>query len=97
MADRSLRQQIMDLLNEEEMNSLEISQAVGIGEREVPLHLEHIIRTLAKKGQKLHVSPATCLGCGYRFTDRKSLKRPGRCPRCRESHLRMATYRIEPT
>ena len=94
MIERSLRQQIMDLLSEEELNALEISQAVGIGEKEVPLHLEHIIRTLGAKGKKLLVSPYTCLGCGYQFKDRKRLQRPGRCPRCKGSHIRMATYRI---
>ncbi len=62
MADRSRRQQMMDFLNEEEMNSLEISQAVGIGEREVPLHLEHSIRTLAKKDQKLQSPPPPAWG-----------------------------------
>lgn len=95
MPQRSLRQQIMDLLSEEELNALEISQAVGVGEKEVPGHLEHIIRTLGAEGKKLLVSPYTCLGCGYSFKDRKRLHRPGRCPRCKGSHIKMATYRIE--
>lgn len=84
----------MDLLSEEELNMLEISQAVGVGEKEVPFHLEHIIRTLGKGDKRLHVSPFTCLGCGYSFKDRKRLQRPGRCPRCKGSHIKMATYRI---
>jgi hypothetical protein len=94
MVERSIRQQIMDLLSEEALNALEISQAVGIGEKEVPLHLEHIIRTLGKQGKKLLITPFTCLGCGYSFTDRKRLQRPGRCPSCKESHIKMATYTI---
>ncbi len=94
MTERSLRQQIMDLLNEEELNALEISQAVGISEKEVPFHLEHIIRTLGREGKKLLVSPYICLGCGYIFKDRKRLQRPGRCPSCKGSHIKMATYRI---
>jgi len=94
MAERSIRQQIMDLLSEEEMNDLEISQAVGLSEKEVPLHLEHIIRTLGKEGKKLLIAPYTCLGCGFIFKDRKSLKRPGHCPSCKGSHIKMATYRV---
>ena len=86
----------MDILRQEEMNALEISQSVGIGDKEVALHLEHIIRTLRKKEQKLVFAPYTCLGCGYHFTDRKRLQRPGRCPRCKGSHLKMATYHIAP-
>ncbi|MBU0681053.1 MAG: transcriptional regulator [Proteobacteria bacterium] len=94
MADRSTRQQIMDLLSQEEMNALEISQAVGVSEKEVPLNLEHIIRTLGKEGKRLLISPSICLGCGYSFKDRKRLQRPGRCPSCKGSHIKMATYRI---
>ena len=94
MVEGSVRQQIMALLREEEMNAMEISQAVSVGEKEVAFHLEHIIRTLDKKGEKLIVDPYTCLGCGYSFKDRKSLKRPGRCPRCKGSHIRMATCRV---
>lgn len=96
MMERSLRQQIIDLLSEQELNDLEISHAVSIREKEVPGHLEHIIRTLDKGGKKLHITPYTCLSCDYRFTDRKRLQRPGRCPRCQGSHIRMATYRIGP-
>ncbi|MEN8258027.1 MAG: transcriptional regulator [Thermodesulfobacteriota bacterium] len=94
MAEGSIRQQIMELLGQEEMNAMEISQAVGISEKEVALHLEHVIRTLSKKGKKLVINPYTCLGCGFSFKDRKRLKRPGRCPRCKGSHIRMATYGI---
>lgn len=86
----------MDLLSEKELNDLEISHAVSIGEKEVPGHLEHIIRTLAKGSMKLHIAPYTCLSCGYSFKDRKRLQRPGRCPRCKGSHIKMATYRIGP-
>ena len=94
MTERSTRQQIMDLLSDEELNGLEISQAVGISEKDVGFHLEHIIRSLAKQGRKLIVDPYRCLGCGYSFKDRKRLQRPGRCPSCKGSHIRMATFRI---
>lgn len=96
MTEASIRQQIMAILREEEMNAMEISQTVGVGEKEVAFHLEHIIRTLDKKGEKLIVNPYVCLGCGYHFKDRKSLKRPGRCPSCKGSHIRMATYQVAP-
>lgn len=97
MDNRSVRQRIMDLLCEEEMNAMEISQAVGVGEKDVAFHLEHIIRTLrSQQAQKLVIAPYICLGCGYRFKDRKRLQRPGRCPRCKKSHIKMATYRIAP-
>lgn len=97
MTERSRRQQIMDLLHQEELTTLEISQAVGVAEREVPFHLEHVSRSLAKQGKKLVIEPYACLGCGYIFRDRKRLQRPGRCPRCKASHIKMATFTITDT
>ena len=92
----TVRQQMIDLLSEKELNALEISQALHIREKEVYGHLEHIRRSLVRqKDRKLHVSPYRCLGCGYVFRDRRRLDRPGRCPRCREGHIAMAGFRIE--
>jgi hypothetical protein len=62
MAERSLRQQIIDILTKDEMNAMEISQTVGMSEKEVHLNLEHIIRTLGKEGKRLLISPYVCLG-----------------------------------
>ncbi len=74
---------------------MEISQGVSIREKEVYEHLEHISRSLAASGKKLRIQPYACLSCGYVFKVRNRFKRPGRCPQCKESHIRMATYHIE--
>ncbi|MDH3327907.1 MAG: transcriptional regulator [Desulfobulbaceae bacterium] len=92
----TVRQQMIELLSEEELNAREISQALSIMEREVYAHLEHIERTLARLGKKLVVTPYSCLKCGYIFENRKRWSRPGRCPICRQSHISMAGYRIVP-
>ncbi|MDW7772407.1 MAG: transcriptional regulator [Desulfobulbaceae bacterium] len=93
----TVRRQMIDLLSEEELNALEISQALSIMEREVYPHLEHIERTLARQNKKLVMSPYRCLKCGYTFADRKKKKRPGRCPVCRNTHITMAGFRIVPS
>jgi hypothetical protein len=93
----TVRQQMIELLSEEELNPLEISQALGIMEREVYDHLHHIERSLSRQGRKLTVTPYRCLHCGYVFRDRKRWDRPGRCPRCRQSHISMALFRIDPS
>lgn len=92
----TIRQQIIELLSEEELNAREISQALSIMEREVYEHLGHIERTLARQGKKLVITPYQCLNCGYRFAGRQRWDRPGRCPKCREGHIAMASYRIVP-
>jgi predicted Zn-ribbon and HTH transcriptional regulator len=93
---RTVRQQMMELLAQQELNALELSQALHVMEKEVYGHLEHIRRSLSRqKDKKLVVTPYRCLGCGYVFHDRTRLDRPGRCPRCREGHIRLAGFRIE--
>ena len=94
MKGQTIRQRIITLLSEQEMGARELSQVMGIREKEVYDHLSHITRSLAARGKKLNVQPYSCLGCGYVFQDRKRFTRPSRCPRCKESRLQEATYRI---
>lgn len=93
----TIRQQIIELLAEEEMNAREISQALSIMEREVYDHLQHIDRTLARQNKKLVLAPYRCLKCGYTFDNRKRWDRPGRCPVCKKTHISMAVFRIVPS
>ena len=88
------RQQIMALLIEREMSARELSQTIGIREKEVYEHLPHIARTVAVQKKKLIIQPAQCLACGYVFTERKRFTRPSRCPRCKKSHLDEPRYQI---
>ena len=90
----TIRQQMMDLLNKEEMTAIELSQGLGIREKEVYEHLPHIARSLAAQGKKLVIRPSRCLKCAYVFEDRKRFTSPGRCPRCRGTHLRVPAYEI---
>lgn len=59
----------------------ELSQAIGASEREVRGHLE----ALSKGRSTLAILPSRCVACG--FEARPSFKRPGRCPRCRETRM----------
>jgi predicted Zn-ribbon and HTH transcriptional regulator len=61
----TIRQQMIVLLTEREMSARELSQAIGIREKEVYEHLPHIARSVAVQKQKLIIQPAQCLGCGY--------------------------------
>jgi len=92
----TIRQQIIDQLAEGEKDARELSRAVGIKEKEVYEHLAHIARSLAAKGSQLTIRASECLKCGFVFKDRRRFTRPGRCPRCRETHLTSPGYRITP-
>lgn len=91
----TLRQSICALLRQEELNALEISELVGIRERDVSGHLEHIRHSLHREGQKLKIIPAECHNCSYRFAKRDRFKRPGRCPICKGESISLPRYRID--
>jgi len=80
----TVRHEIVSLLREEELTAREISERVGVSEKEVLEHLEHI--RIALRGGLL-VTPAACMACGFSFRKRERLKGPGRCPVCRSEHI----------
>ena len=90
----TIRQQIIELLLAEEMDVRDLSRAVGVKEKEVYDHLNHIARSMAAKKKQLCIRPSECLNCGYVFKDRTRFTRPGRCPRCRESRLINPSFKI---
>lgn len=90
----TIRQQIIELLSTQGMNARDLSQELHIMEKEVYDHLAHIERTLARQKKKLMVVPFECLSCGFTFDTRKKWSKPGRCPVCKQGHIRQAEYRI---
>ncbi|WP_432823530.1 transcriptional regulator [Trichloromonas sp.] len=93
--EETLRQGIQALLEGEPVTALEISERVGIAQREVAGHLEHIRHSLHRQKRSLTVLPAECRSCGFVFAKRERLKRPGRCPVCRNQSISEPRYRID--
>ncbi len=91
---QTIRQQIIEFLSNKEMGGKELSQSVGIREKEVYDHLSHIARSVNARRKKLIIIPSRCLECGYIFEDRKRYSPPSRCPRCKSEHIQDPTYRV---
>lgn len=91
---KTIRQQLIDALMEGERTAIDLSQEVGIREKEVYEHLPHIARSVASQGNQLVIEAPRCLKCGYVFEERRRFTRPGRCPKCRETHINHPTYSI---
>ena len=91
----TIRQEIIAALREGHCTARELSATAGIPEREVPVHLEHIRKSIAPSGQRLIVTPAECKKCGFVFSKREKLKRPGKCPACKGESIREPRFSIE--
>jgi len=88
------RQQIIDLLTQEELDIRQLSQTLRLKEKEICQHLPHIAKSLSAQRKKIKVVPPACLSCGFVFKDRNRFTRPSRCPRCREQRIEAPRYRI---
>lgn len=92
---RTIRQGIINLLSSEELTLRDLSQALSLQEKEIVDHLKHIEHSLQRLGKRLIISPYKCLTCGYVFEKRSRFAKPGRCPNCKKSHIRVAQFFIK--
>ncbi len=93
--DKTMRQQIIALLNVREMSARELSQSLGIEEKEVYQHLNHVSRSAVPLGMRLEIRPSECLKCGFVFKERNRFTPPGRCPRCKGTYLQKPAFKID--
>ncbi len=90
----TVRQQLIALLCEDTYDARELSQSVGIREKEVYEHIPHIERSLGPQGKKLETIAPHCIACGFSFKKREKAGRPSRCPKCKSERIGNPRYRI---
>jgi predicted Zn-ribbon and HTH transcriptional regulator len=90
----TVRQEIMAVLKGVTLTARDISSRVSISEKEVYDHLEHIRKSMAGIHGSLIVTPAECRKCGFIFKKREHLKKPGKCPVCRNEAIEAPLFSI---
>ncbi|OGW39788.1 MAG: transcriptional regulator [Nitrospirae bacterium GWD2_57_9] len=90
----TVRKEIVSLLEREACTAKDISGEIGIPEKEVYEHLEHIRRSLEGTARQFLITPAVCRKCGFQFSKRHRLKRPGKCPACRGESISAPAFGI---
>jgi predicted Zn-ribbon and HTH transcriptional regulator len=91
----TVRQELHTLLRSGKARSAhELSEVLGVAEREIVPHLEHLERSLKNENERLIVEPCECAACGFVFRERDRLTRPGKCPHCRATRVRPPRFRI---
>ncbi|OIN95571.1 MAG: hypothetical protein AUJ48_02895 [Deltaproteobacteria bacterium CG1_02_45_11] len=87
------RQKLAELLKKGSFTLHELSAEIRIPAKEVQHHLEHVQRS-TRPPLRFIMEPARCLKCGFLFKDRKKLGSPGRCPKCKGSHVEDPRYGV---
>jgi transcriptional regulator len=87
------RQALRALLQEQDRSVRELSQLLGLAEKEVLAHLEHLAKAPGA-GYRFHIIPAQCRHCGFVFAKRERLRPPSRCPLCRMTSIAGPRYVI---
>lgn len=90
----TVRAALLSALEQERLTAKELSTRVGLAEKDVAHHLVHLSRTLAARGQKLEVTPASCIECGFTFRQRERLTRPGSCPDCDSTRIDPPMFQV---
>lgn len=95
----TVRRRIIEALKGGLLSAKDISKAVGIREKEVAEHLEHVSKTISHAGMrgerlKFVVEHSVCISCGFVFRKRDRLKTPGRCPVCRSEEITETRFGI---
>lgn len=90
----TVRHRILAELEKGPVSAFELSGLVGIPEKEVAGHLEHIRQSLRRTGRRFVMQPAECAKCGFVFDKRERPTRPSRCPVCRGESIHAPLFRI---
>jgi hypothetical protein len=93
-AHDTLRHELLAILEEGPVSAREISGRIGIAEKEVYGHLEHIRMSLRNAGRRLAIEPAECAKCGFVFSKRDRIKGPGRCPVCKSEQVHEPLFSV---
>jgi len=87
------REEIIKLLSERAESAHQLANHYKVTLKEILEDLEHIAKSV--KPKRLKQIPARCKHCGFIFKERSKVKRPSRCPRCRNERIQAQLFRIE--
>jgi hypothetical protein len=85
----TIRRELVQLLEGRQLPVSVLSKEIRKPEKELYDHLDHLQRSGI-----LVIIPAECGDCGYIFKHRARPRKPGKCPRCRGTHIEPPLFSI---
>ena len=92
MVELTDRQKITELISVKPMDAQSLSRAIGISQRAVESHLEHIAKSV---GSRFKITPSQCRDCDFIFNMRTRKTKPTKCPKCREEDIMPPLFFID--
>lgn len=86
----TLRQEIAEYITGRPSTAKDISKALGIAEKDVYAHMEHVARSA---GKDFRVILPQCRKCGFTFS--KKTGKPSKCPECQSTWISEPEYYIK--
>lgn len=87
------REEITEILSKRAESAHQLANYYKVTLKEILEDLEHIRKSV--KPRRLKQIPARCKHCGFIFKERSKIKKPSRCPRCRNERIQAQLFRIE--
>jgi len=78
--ESTVRQKIIEILKVKPVDALHLSRAIGVTQRVIESHLEHVEKSV---GKSFEIVPAICRDCDFKFKNRTRTTKPTRCPKCK--------------
>ena len=89
------RKDMIALLRTQSMTVSELTRYFCTEPKEILADLQHIEQSVKPK-ERLEREPAACKSCGYVFASREKMKRPSKCPVCKEEKITEPIFSIAP-
>lgn len=90
---KTVRQHMKEMITNTPLTAQDISKMIGIREKDVYDHLEHIARASSQR-EKFIIHPGQCRACHFEFKKRSRLTTPGRCPVCKNESITRSRFEI---
>ena len=88
--NETIRQELLRLLSGNSLQIGVISKELGESEKEIYDYLNQLNET-----NKLTIIPAECGKCGYKYENRRKVRKPSKCPRCKGTYIKPPEYTLK--
>lgn len=89
---KTRRQRLAELLEKGEFDVEQLASFMDEPVRNIVHDLGHVRKSA---GNRFAMIPPECVACGFVFRKRDKIKRPSRCPECREERIDGPWFTIE--